>query len=119
MTREEFIERISEIMCGTSNAERACLEELYDEVTKPHWISVKDRKPKLKYSDDTTKYSDTVIVTDGKYRTSACWLYSTWGGWYGWYDDGDEELKGITHWMPMPEAPTIAKNATVKKGDER
>ena len=33
MTREEFLERIDEIMCGTSNAERACLEDLYNEVT--------------------------------------------------------------------------------------
>jgi len=118
MTREEFIERIDEIMCGTSNAERAYLEDLYDEVTKSHWISVKVQKPKLKHSDDNMKCSDTVIVTNGKYRTSARWLYSTWGGWYGWYD-GDEELKGVTHWMPMPEAPTVAKNATVnEKGGE-
>ena len=71
----------------------------------PHWISVKDRKPKIKHSEDNFKYSDTVIVTNGKYRTSARWLYSIWGGWYGWYDDSDEELKGITHWMPMPEPP--------------
>lgn len=73
--------------------------------THPHWISVKDRKPKLKHSEDNFKYSDTVIVTNGKYRTSARWLHYTLGGWYGWYDDGDEELKGITYWMPMPEPP--------------
>lgn len=71
----------------------------------PHWISVKDRKPKLKHSEDNIKYSDTVIVTDGEYRTSARWIYSTWGGWYSWYNDGDEELKGITHWMPLPQPP--------------
>lgn len=33
MTKEEFLERIDEIMCGTSNAERAYLEGLYDELT--------------------------------------------------------------------------------------
>ena len=71
----------------------------------PHWISVKDRKPKLKHSIDNQKYSDTVIVTDGKYRTSARWVHNTWAGWYGWYDAGDEELKGVTQWMPMPEPP--------------
>jgi hypothetical protein len=117
MTREEFIGWCEERFALTKN-DIYDLGQLYDEVTKPHWISVKDRKPKLKHSDDITKYSDTVIVTNGKYRTSARWLYSTWGGWYGWYD-GDEELKGVTHWMSMPEAPTVAKNATVnEKGGE-
>lgn len=71
----------------------------------PHWISVEDRKPKLKHSADNLKYSDTVIVTDGEYCTSASWMHSTWAGWYGWFTDGDEELKGITHWMPLPKMP--------------
>lgn len=119
MTLEEFLDRIDEIMCGTSNAERAYLEDLYDEVTKPHWISVKDRKPKLKNSDDTTKYSDTVIVTNGKYRTSARWLYYTLGGWYGWYD-GDEELKDVTHWMPMPSVEHLRETTKmIEKGGEK
>lgn len=108
MTIEEFLDRIDDIMRGASNSKKACLEALYDEVTKPHWIKVKDRKPKLKHSDDITKYSDNVIVTNGKFRTSARWLYSTYGGWYGWYDDGDEEVKGITHWMPMPAPPNVS-----------
>ena len=51
------------------------------------------------------KYSDTVIVTNGEYCTSARWLYYTLGGWYGWYDDGDEEVKDVTHWMPVPAPP--------------
>lgn len=38
MTQEEFLDRIDDIMCGTSNAERAYLEDLYYEVTKPHWM---------------------------------------------------------------------------------
>lgn len=71
----------------------------------PHWISVEDELPKIKHSADNMKYSDTVIVTNGKYRISARWVHNTWAGWYGWYDDGDEELKGITHWMPLPAPP--------------
>ena len=102
MTQEEFLERIDEIMCGTSNAERACLEDLYNEVVAPNWISVEDRRPKLKHKYENTQYSEKVIVTDGKYRTSAGWVHNIWAGWYGWFTDGDEELKGITHWMPMP-----------------
>lgn len=70
-----------------------------------HWISVEDRKPKLKHSYDNMKYSDTVIVTNGKYCTSARWLYYTWAGWYSWYDNGDQEVKDVTHWMPMPAPP--------------
>ena len=84
--------------------EDAYYQGMVDAYEHPHWISVKDRKPKTKHWTDNQKYSDKVIVTDGKYRTSACWMYNTWAGWYGWFD-GDEELKGITHWMPMPEPP--------------
>lgn len=104
MTREEFLDRIDEIMCGTSNAERAYLADLYDEVTKPHWISVEERKPKFKYKNDGLQYSEAVIVTDGGYCTSANWMHSTLAGWYGWFH-GEEELIGVTHWMPMPQAP--------------
>lgn len=119
MTREEFLERIDEIMCGTSNAERAYLDDLYNEVTKPQWIKVEERKPKFKHKNDEFQYSETVIVTDGEYCTSASWVHNTWAGWYGWFERGAEELNGVTHWMPMPEAPTVAKNATVKeKGGE-
>lgn len=81
------------------------IRKLKDGQQHPHWISVEDSKPKLKHSDDNIKYSDTVIVTNGKYCTSARWLYYTLGGWYDWYDDGDQEVKDVTHWMPMPAPP--------------
>lgn len=100
MTREEFINWFEERFAITKN-DIYDLGQLYDEVTKPHWISVKNRKPKLKYSDDITKYSDSVIVTNGEYRISARWVYCTLAGWYDWYN-GDEELKDVTYWMPMP-----------------
>ena len=82
----------------------------YDFERKPagethNWISVKVRKPEIKYSGDNMKYSNAVIVTNGKYCTSARLVHSVWGGWYSWYDDGDNELKDITHWMPMPKVP--------------
>ena len=93
----------TELMQALAFALRWCDEH-------PNWISVKGRKPKLKHSADNLKYSDTVIVTNGKYSISARWEYNTWVGWYGWFTDGDEELKGITHWMPTPQPP--------KKGGE-
>lgn len=42
-----------------------CLENF------PHWISVEERKPKLRFKDSPYQYSETVIVTDGEYCTSA------------------------------------------------
>lgn len=117
MTREEFIGWCEERFALTKN-DIYEFGQLYDEVTKLHWISVKVQKPKLKHSDDTTKYSDTVIVTNGKYRTSARWLYYTLGGWYGWYD-GDEELKDVTHWMPMPSVEHLRETTKmIEKGGE-
>ena len=104
MTREEFINWFEERFALTKNNIYE-FGQLYDEVTKPHWISVEERKPKLKHKSENIKYSDIVIVTNGKYRTSASWEYNTWAGWYGWFTDGDEELKGITHWMPLPQPP--------------
>lgn len=117
MTREEFINWFEERFVLTKN-DIYELVQLYDEVTKHHWISVKERKPKFKHKNDEFQYSETVIVTDGEYCTSANWVHSTLAGWYGWFDRGAEELNGVTHWMPMPQLPTVAKNATVKKGGE-
>ena len=94
MTREEFLDRIDEIMCGTSNAERAYLEDLYNEVTKPHWISVEDELPKLNsgmvivatYKGDI----DFMIYSNSGWRNSKRWCC----------------VKGvITHWMPKPSPP--------------
>lgn len=106
MTRQEELNKAwckymskcsTEIIQALAFALRWCNEH--------HWISVEDRKPKLKHSDDNMKYSDTVIVTNGEYCTSARWLHHTWAGWYSWYDNGDEEVKDVTHWMPMPAPP--------------
>ena len=109
MTRDkkEFIEAMltwfrSPKVSNDEELDREFLSNAYDSITYPHWISVKDRKPKLKHSIDNIKYSDRVIVTNGEYRTSASWKYNTWAGWYGWFTDGDEELKDITHWMFLP-----------------
>lgn len=65
----------------------------------PHWISIEDSLPKehqwfLGYSP--MKYAMLVDV-------------------YNFDSNGLIEAHGITHWMPLPQAPTVAKNATVKK----
>lgn len=113
MTRQEFFCQCFDVIEHWVNGNRKHLREvtdkLYNEVTKPHWISVDDRRPKLKHMYEDTQYSDKVIVTNGEYRTSTCWVHNIWAGWYGWFTDGDEELKDVTHWMPLPQPP--------KKGD--
>lgn len=93
MTLEEFLDRIDDIMCGTSNAERAYLADLYDEVTKPHWISVEEELPPMR---DMSGQSDDVLVA------------FKYGVGVDYYDHGTNEWAtgvGITHWMPLPQAP--------------
>ena len=87
--------------------DRKFLASAYDNITQPHWISVEGRKPKLKHKYEGAQCSDKVLVTNGEYRTSASWVHNTWAGWFGWFTDGDEELEGITHWMPMPQPPLV------------
>jgi hypothetical protein len=96
MTVEEFLERIDEIMCGTSNAERAYLEDLYNKVTKPHWISVEDELPPKRPNREQSK---NVLVRTNSGRTKI-----------EYYDYGNDVIKewweyNITLWMPLPEAP--------------
>lgn len=106
MKQEEFFYQCMDIIEYWLNGNRKLsdlrevTDKLYNEVTKPNWISVEDRKPKLKRNNDYFQYSEAVTVTDGEYCISANWVHSM-AGWYGWFN-GDEELKGITHWMPMP-----------------
>ena len=61
----------------------------------PHWISVEDDGNPI----DTGWY----IFTTGKIVDVGYYL-------------GGNEWRDVhpTHWMPLPQAPTVAKNATVK-----
>lgn len=96
MTKEEFLERIDDIMCGTSNAERAYLEGLYYEVTKPHWISVKERLP---------EEGIYVATLDNGGRNDIRHFYN--GKWFGRFGN---EYRGITHWLPLPAPIVIPKD---------
>lgn len=95
MTREEFLDRIDEIMCGTSNAERAYLENLYNEVTKPHWISVEDELPKIG--------KDVLVLREDGEMQVAHQYNEEIARW--WSVDGFPLKNNITHWMPLPQAP--------------
>ena len=63
----------------------------------PNWISVED--------DGNPIDSGWYIFTTGKIVDVGYYL-------------GDNEWRDVhpTHWMPKPQPPTVAKNATVKKG---
>lgn len=126
MKLEEFLDRIDEIMCGTSNAERAFLEDLYDQVTAPHWISAEDELPPrdtfFNMSKMKKEHIEKFNLKDKELDTSIGCLVVIRGGMLGlsnynyqakaWGIACGEE---ITHWMPLPQPPTVAKNATVKK----
>jgi hypothetical protein len=75
-----------------------------------NWISVKDRLP---------KHQESVLITDGKTVTAA--EYFVWAPsmsdlapWRAHLIDGYEwdwelDQRAVTHWMPMPPAPTPAE----------
>lgn len=96
MTREEFLDRIDDIMCGTSNAERAYLEDLYNEVTKPHWISVEDELPPKNSEYDAL--SNNVLATDGKEIYESVYNHD----FEEWFTHDLWAINNITHWMPLP-----------------
>ena len=110
MTRQEEIKEMARTTASHITSDKDMQVAFADALRRgaqwadkhPHWISVEERKPKLKHKSENTQYSEKVIVTDGEYRTSANWVHNIWAGWYGWLTDGDEELTGITHWMPLP-----------------
>lgn len=123
MTREDFLGSIDEIMCGTSNAERAYLEELYDEVTKPHWISVEDDLPKINPNGSEWEYSDDVLVAfkDGSIAVGRYERDISTGERY-WVLYGVDKDLIVTHWMPMPQAPKSGSSEipnNSKKGGEK
>ena len=122
MTQKQLIDQFCEFRGKCTTDDVVALNFAY-EMLAPRWISVEEQKPKLKHENDGSQYSEAVIVTDGKYRTSANWVHNIWAGWYGWFTGGDEELKGVTHWMPLPQAPKSGSsekpNNCKKKGGER
>ena len=71
---------------------------------QPKWISVKERLPE--YDDEVLCFRGEhigVLIDVYTYKGDDKWE-DTYGNW--WYGD----LEGITHWMPLPEAPK-AENA--------
>lgn len=81
-------------------------DKLYDEVTKPHWISVEDELPPMRDENGTSDIVLTHTKGGGIYFNRYDYKGNTWGNPLAF---------NITYWMPLPQAPTVAENATVKK----
>ena len=61
-------------------------------VTVQEWISVKDRLPK--------PFENVIVFRDGKISID----YNEGNGWFAYDFNG----KRVTHWMPLPLAPTAS-----------
>ena len=97
MTREEFINWFEERFALTKN-DIYEFGQLYDEVTKPRWISVEDELPEV----------CVVVLTTTPHGTQRVGFYED--GWWLANTPDLVRLGSITHWMPLPAPP--------KKGGE-
>ena len=61
-------------------------------VTVQEWISVEDRLPK--------PFENVIVFRDGKISID----YNEGNGWFAYDFNG----KRVTHWMPLPLAPTAS-----------
>ena len=85
---------------------------------RPHWISVEEGLPKEGQS--------CIILIDRKALQgmprirSAVYAPNVMMQQEGFAYNRMSKKHHVTHWMPLPQAPTVAKNATVKvKGDAK
>ena len=97
MTNKEAIDRILDHMVVHKMAEKhavkitEALRMAMNALKEKQWIPVSERLPK----DD----EDVLVCVNGTYRDLA---YRDEGTWY---DERHNHLKGITHWMQLPEPP--------------
>jgi hypothetical protein len=107
MTREEFINWFEERFALTKN-DIYEFGQLYDEVTKPHWISVEDELPKIGKDVLVLREDGEMQVVHQYNEKIARW----------WSVDGFPLKNNITHWMPLPEVPHHFADVSqkVKKG---
>ena len=66
--------------------------------------------------DDYGRFSDQVIVFDEDYGRSL--IASFDGRKHKWDADNGDILRGVTHWMPLPEEPVVAPAADTEPPKE-
>lgn len=62
------------------------------------WISVKDRLPEI---DETCSRFVLICKSNGRMGVARWLSTSEWQLYMG------PNARGVTHWMPLPEAPTL------------
>lgn len=80
----------------------------------PQWISVEDRLPE--------DHDDVLVLVSGVYRgitfedaqMIGVWFGADEGWWLAEFNCWDNP--GVTHWMPLPEAPSTETSPTGQKG---
>ncbi len=106
MDEKKQIKEMAEVICGSGMVDtysrcEIIAEELYsaDYRKQSGWISVDERLP------DTMQ---KVLAYRGEFRGGMKNVYTHLGNG-NWEDDysyrSSTEYEGITHWMPLPEAP--------------
>ena len=98
MTREEFINWFEKRFALTKN-DIYEFGQLYDEVIKPHWISVDDELPKIGKDVLVMRKDGEMQVAHQYNEEIARW----------WSVDGFPLKNNITHWMPLPSTETIKR----------
>ena len=95
MTRKEFINWCEERFALTKN-DIYEFGQLYDEVTKPHWISVDDELPK--------EYEEVLAIAnvDGNIVP---FVGVCENGMFYFIEPTIRKERRVTHWMPLPQAP--------------
>ena len=99
---EEMAKVIAEVQY-LGGLEEKVAEHLYNAgYRKNEWISVEERLP---------KFSTYILVYSEKRKEILFCYYGAEEEW--WIDDGwaSAEYWGITHWMPLPEAPKMKGGA--------
>ena len=77
---------------GSCNYYRAADRLIANGVTVQEWISVNDRLP--------VPFENVLVFRDGKISID----YNEGNGWFAYDFNG----KRVTHWMPLPLAPTAS-----------
>ena len=95
--REKLVELIFDSLCRHIDKSCKLSENIADDllsngVTVQEWISVNDRLP--------NPFESVLVFRDGKISID----YNEGNGWFAYDFNG----KRVTHWMPLPLAPTAS-----------
>lgn len=90
MRREEFNNKMVEFLKNPSEKK---VNDIFDQVTAPQWISVEDELPKK---------NGRYLVFNGITKDQEIFVYCN-GIW--WYNADRCPNRIVTHWMRLPQPP--------------